>query len=152
MQNLTTQILRDIKVELLDEFDRNFSRAGFFSKPWPPKRDGSASHLIKTGKLRRSIRATVSGNAVTFTSSEPYSAIHNEGGDITVTAQMRKYFWAMFKKTGQERYKHLALKKIGSKIHMPQRRFIGDSPEIRRAVETIITDNINQYLSNIAKK
>lgn len=152
MQNLTAQILRDAKVELLDEFDRNFSRGGFFSKPWPPKRDGSASHLIKTGKLRRSIRATISGNAITFTSSEPYSAIHNEGGDITVTAQMRKYFWAMFKKTGQEQYKYLALKKIGSKIHIPRRQYIGDSPEVRRSIETIITDNINQYLSNITKK
>ena len=30
-------ILSDIRVELADEFDRNFQREAFFSKPWNPK-------------------------------------------------------------------------------------------------------------------
>jgi len=149
---MLNKILRDIRVELLDEFDRNFQRGGFFTKPWPQKRDGSASHLTKTGKLRRSVSARISGNSVIFTSSEAYAAIHNEGGNITVTEKMKKYFWAKFKETGQPHFKRMALMKVGSKINIPQRKFIGDSPEVRKAVVDIVKSAIQSEMKNIAKK
>lgn len=149
---MINKILRDIRVELLDEFDRNFQRGGFFTKPWPAKRDGSASHLTKTGKLRRSVSARISGNSVIFTSSEAYAAIHNDGGTVTVTAKMRKYFWAKFKETGQPHFKRMALMKVGSKIRIPQRRFIGDSPEVRKAVDDIVKEAVNAEMRKIVKK
>lgn len=92
MQDLKNRILKDIKVEMTDEFDMNFKRGAFFSEPWPAKRDGSASHLILTGKLRRSIMSRIVGSSVVFTSSEDYAAIHNYGGTITVTAKMKAFF------------------------------------------------------------
>ncbi len=30
--------LSDIKVELTEEFDRNFERKGFFGQPWKPRK------------------------------------------------------------------------------------------------------------------
>lgn len=149
---MLNKILRDIRVELLDEFDRNFQRGAFFSKPWPAKRDGSASHLTKTGKLRRSVSARISGNSVIFTSSEAYAAIHNDGGTVTVTDKMKKYFWAKFKETGQPHFKRMALMKVGSKIKIPQRRFIGDSPEVRKAVDDIVKEAVNAEMRKIVKK
>lgn len=147
---MLNKILRDIRIELLDEFDKNFSRGGFFSKPWPKRRDGSATHLNNTGKLRRSITARISRHCVIFTSSEPYAAIHNYGGTITVTEKMKKFFWAKYKQTKQERYKHLALMKTGTKIKMPQRQFIGNSPEVKKAVEDIVSSAVNQEMKHIA--
>lgn len=147
---MLNKILRDIKVELLDEFDRNFQRGAFFSKPWPKKRDGTATHLNNTGKLRRSITARISGHCVVFTSSEPYAAIHNYGGTITVTEKMKKFFWAKYKQTKQERYKHLALMKTGTKIKMPQRQFIGNSPEVKKAVEDIVHAAMEAELHKVA--
>ena len=147
---MLNKILRDIRIELLDEFDKNFSRGGFFSKPWPNRRDGSSTHLNNTGRLRRSITARISGHCVIFTSSEPYAAIHNYGGTITVTEKMKKFFWAKYKQTKQERYKHLALMKTGTKIKMPQRQFIGNSPEVKKAVEDIVSSAINQEMKHIA--
>ena len=147
---MLNKILRDIRIELLDEFDKNFSRGGFFSKPWPNRRDGSSTHLNNTGRLRRSITARISGHCVIFTSSEPYAAIHNYGGTITVTEKMKKLFWAKYKQTKQERYKHLALMKTGTKIKMPQRQFIGNSPEVKKAVEDIVSSAINQEMKHIA--
>lgn len=35
---LISNILSDIEVELSDEFDRNFSQGSFFGDPWPNKR------------------------------------------------------------------------------------------------------------------
>ena len=58
MSKVISQILRDIKVELSDEFDRNFERQGFFSERWKRSRRstaGGGATLIDTGKLRRSI-------------------------------------------------------------------------------------------------
>ncbi len=149
---MINKILRDIRIELLDEFDKNFSRGGFFSKPWPKRRDGSSTHLNNTGRLRRSITARISGHSVIFTSSEPYAAIHNYGGTITVTPKMKKFFWAKFKETGQERYKHLALMKTGAKIRIPQRQFIGHSPEVTKAVEDIVRSTMDAEMKKVASQ
>ena len=34
MNSIIPRILSDIRVELTDEFDRNFRRQAFFSQPW----------------------------------------------------------------------------------------------------------------------
>lgn len=142
-------IIKDIKVELTEEFDLNFEREAFFSKPWTPK----APHGLKlSGDLRKSITSKVKGNSVVFTSQLPYAAIHNEGGVITVTAKMKKFFWAKYKNTGDSLYKALAFKKIGSKIIVPQRQFIGDSREVEKAIEDIIRENMDEHFKDVAIK
>jgi len=167
------RILKDIRVELSSEFDLNFSRQAFFSRAWArhrsPHKPG-AHILLDKGNLRRSIRANISGNAITFSSSLPYSEIHNEGGEIAVTAKMKKYFWAQYyqtvgsfgrKKNGQLRedkknehlgsmaefYRHMALMKVGSTVKIPRRQFIGTSPELEAKVTGIIEDIIDEYIN-----
>ena len=95
------------------------------------------------------ITSVITGNRLRFTTSEPYAAIHNEGGTITVTKQMNAFFWAKFKDTGQPHWKRLALVKVGSKLTIPKRQFIGTSPEVERAIEQVIDDNVRDYLSNL---
>lgn len=94
-------ILRDIQVEMGDEFDRNFERQAFFSEAWQrrksPARPGAA--ILSGQNLRRSIRSEIRENSIVFRSSLPYSAIHNEGGDIKVTAKMKRFFRAKFYET-----------------------------------------------------
>ena len=88
-------ILRDIKVELGDEFDRNFEREAFFSQSWArrksPTRPGGHI-LVDTGALRRSVRSEIRESSIVFFSDLPYAAIHNEGGGIMVTARMKLYY------------------------------------------------------------
>lgn len=155
--------LSDLKVELFDEFDRNFERKAFFDQKWKetkfPNHRGSL--LMRTGSLRRSMRATVQGNTIRFHSSLPYASIHNEGGVITVTQQMKRYFWAMYyKASGAIRYnvktksavlddrgkrlskealfyKAMALKKVGSKIKVEQRQFVGPHRQVDQCVERV---------------
>ncbi len=151
MNNLLQNILSDLRVDLTDHFDKNFSRGGFFGKKWKPRKDGVATHLNNTGTLRRSIRSKVSGNSLTFTSSTPYSAIHNEGGTITVTAKMKKYFWAKFKTTGLKEYKYMALMKTGSKITIPKRQFLGEYPGLDKTIDRAAKRNIEAELKRMAK-
>ena len=91
------RILRDIAVELSDEFGKNFEREAFFSEAWQrrvsPTRPGGHI-LVDSGTLRRSIQSRTSDSSITFFSTLPYAAIHNEGGEIVVTARMKRFFRA----------------------------------------------------------
>ena len=176
--------LKDISVKLGDEFDRNFEREAFFNDApgWARRKfndDKSRGLLSREGTLRRTIKdeASVTDRSVIFTSSVPYAAIHNEGGTITVTRKMKKYFWYRYllimgskrsrpdkpkfteklqrKKSGELRdnqknrelteeakfCKIMALKKVGSKIVIPKRQFIGMHPEVERIIHEIADAN-----------
>lgn len=179
--SFTKKLLTDLRVELLDEFDRNFERKAFFTHPWPARRHGRKGTLLNVrggGGLRGSLKATVGDSSVTFTSSLPYAAIHNEGGTITVTAKMKRYFWARYTELANQKtyniktrkisnsrrmrnlnedaefFKAMALMKVGSKITMPERRFIGHAPEVYKAVKRVADAHFNEletYLKNLLK-
>ena len=54
--------LEDVKVELDEEFDRNFQRKAFFNeKKWPDRKfdDGGGTLMQRTGGLRGSIRSRI---------------------------------------------------------------------------------------------
>ena len=144
---LKADILSDMRVELSDEFDRNFERKAFFSDKWKPRAHdyNRGSLLIVSSAMRRSAQGQVSGNGVRFSSSLPYTALHNEGGKITVTAKMKRFFRAKYKETKDESWRRMALMKVGKVITMPERRFIGDGPDTQRIIRGVIDDNLKQF-------
>ncbi|MBS1760652.1 MAG: hypothetical protein JST23_11075 [Bacteroidetes bacterium] len=105
MQNFETflkNLISDIRVKLNEEFNRNFERKAFFDKSWQQTKlpNNKGSLMMRTGAGRRSLKSTVQGDSIVWRSSLPYMALHNEGGEITVTAQMKKFFWAMYLSIG----------------------------------------------------
>jgi len=174
MNKTVRNILRDIRVELSDEFDKNFERQAFFSEAWArrksPTRPGG-SILIDTGALRESIQSKSTESGITFFSELPYAGIHNDGGEIKVTKKMKRYFWRKYyqttgsfgrKKNGERRndkrtvqlsteaefWRCLALMKEGKSIRIPRRRFLGVSPEVEKTVREIIEENLSDYFEN----
>ena len=174
IQTIVKRILKDIQVDLADEFDRNFERQAFFSEAWQrrisPTRPGGHI-LVDTGNLRRSIQSRTTENSITFYTTLPYAAIHNDGGEIVVTEKMKRYFWYRYysatgsfgrKKNGSRRndkrtiqlsdeaefWKFMALKKNGTKIVIPRRRFLGVSPEVEETVRNIIEENLEGYIED----
>ena len=164
-------ILRDIQVEMTDEFDRNFERQAFFSEAWQrrksPTRPGGHI-LVDTGGLR--IRSYETENSIVFRTEHPAAAIHNEGGEIKVTAKMKRFFWHKYydtsgsfgrrkdgslrkdKRTVQlsteaEFWKFMALMKVGTKIRIPRRRFLGTAPEVEQTVRQIIEENLTEFFN-----
>ncbi|MEQ2501372.1 MULTISPECIES: phage virion morphogenesis protein [Bacteroidales] len=173
VRKIIRRILKDIRVELGDEFDRNFERQAFFSEAWArrksPTRPGG-SILIDTGTLRKSIGSRTTENSIVFYTTLPYAAIHNDGGEIKVTKKMKRYFWHKYYEvtgsfgrrkdgtlrkdkrtvrltTEAEFWKFMALKKEGSTIKIPRRQFLGTSPEVEQAVRKIIEENITEYFN-----
>ena len=92
-KNIYDDILRDARVKLTEMFNNNFREQGFFGQKWVAtkvskvNRRGAGSILTVTGAMRRSIRSMVRGMAVVFTSNLPYTALHNEGGNFSVTVR-----------------------------------------------------------------
>lgn len=175
VEKVLHRVLNDIRVELGEEFDKNFERQGFFSEKWARRKSpvrGDGHVLVDTGALRRSIRSEVRDGSVSFFSDLPYAAIHNEGGEIKVTARMKRFFWARYyecqrglsyRKDGSERqtkkngrlnseaewWRAMALMKVGKSIRIPRRRFLGVSREVEGAVRDIIERNLAEYFSNV---
>ncbi len=175
LQRLIRGILSDIRVEMADEFDKNFERQGFFNEAWArrksPTRPGGPILIGRDRVLRKSIRSRSNDSSITFFSTLPYASIHNDGGEIKVTKKMKRFFWAMYlkttgsfgrKKNGERRndkrtvqlsteaefWKHMALMKEGKIIKIPRRRFIGMSPEVEKTVREIIEKNLAKYFEN----
>jgi phage gpG-like protein len=157
------KILRDVKVDLSDEFDRNFERKAFFDVPWKPTRGVNArgSLMARSGNLRKSINSAIEGQTIKWRSTLPYADIHNNGGDITVTVQMKKFFWAMFYKTGgaakgatgqrkallsneSAMWRGMALQKVGAKMKIPKRQFIGNHPRIAVSIRRAMDHNLKE--------
>lgn len=176
MNNIFKNILNDVKTELNSEFDRNFERKSFFGQSWPATKHhySRGSLLLRSGILRRSITSRISDESITWTSSVPYASIHNDGGEIIVTTKMIKFFWAMhFKAAGAvnksaggtarnirlndeaQKWKNMALMKVGTVIKIDKRQFIGSHPQIKVIVTGVLNENmkeLDQYLRNKLKR
>lgn len=173
MKNFIKNILRDAKVNLSEEFDRNFERKAFFDRPWSPTKwtNNKGSLMMRNGNLRNSISSKIEGDSIVWSSSKAYASIHNEGGEIVVTEKMKRFAWAMYYKTSgavkgksqrdvrlsQEaaQWKALALKKVGSKIKIEQRQFIGSHPKVKEHLQEAVNSNLkelNDYMINQFKK
>lgn len=165
-EKVFSRILRDIEVELKEEFDQNFEREAFFSQRWERRKSpvhGSRSGhlLVDTGTLRGSIQSRIEGDSVVFWSDLPNASIHNNGGDIVVTERMKRFFWAKYHESNggkwgrrgeapahgseAEFWKLMALKKVGSTVRIPRRRFLGVSPEVEKAVKDIVEEGLGEY-------
>ena len=172
IEKVLDNIISDVRTELLEEYGRNFRRKAFFNERWARRKynDGKGSLMIRSGALMKSLRARRSARGLTFYSNLAYASIHNDGGEIKVTRQMKRYFWAMYYKyagkvkilkSGKrsrsksslsnnataEFYKALALKKVGSTIKIPQRQFLGNAPQVEVLIREIVTSNINAFLN-----
>lgn len=146
-----------------DHFQEGFRQGGFQdngTQAWQRKKrpDKYGPLMSSRQNLYGSIYYQPGDASVTVGTSAPYAEIHNEGGDIKVTAKMKRFFWAKYRETNGESWKRnakneeaefwktLALKKVGTTIHIPQRKFIGESQELNQKIKQKIDDEIDKIL------
>jgi len=146
-----TKIPDIVAVLAVNFFKRNFELQGFVDngvekwKTLSNPADRSRKILRKRGTLKNAIRKikTERNKVIVGVSSDvKYASIQNSGGQIPITPKMRRYFWAMYKQTGQEYYKGLALTKK-KHLEIPARKFIGDSAALVKHIDRQIVDQIN---------
>ena len=131
----------------------NFQNQAWEGKPWQPrktninqkdkKKKKSRALLIKTGRLRRSIRYRVerqSGRRVVIISTDvPYAQAHNEGLFIKIKTKVRSH----------TRYRGKVKVKAHvreQQLRLPERRFIGPSKSFNRQMQTYISQGLKRLL------
>ena len=143
--------MRDLKIELDDEFDRNFERKAFFDRPWgslsPGYNPSEGSILMRTGALRRSLHSRIDGTLLVYESSLKYAGLQNYGGTIRqdfVPSDERR---EQGDKPGEEKFRRMALaKRIKRTIAVPARPFIGEHPRVREIAAGVVRENTEKTL------
>lgn len=164
-KDLTDNAQRYAGSESVKFFKESFVKEGFTDssfKAWQKTSNPMSGKRTLYGKgiLMQSIRKTVQNKQrIEVESNTDYSEIQNNGGTITVTAQMKRFFWAKYyelsgkvKKTSTgivsrsrsnvkisskaEFCKRMALMEVGTKIKIPQRQFMGNSQTMMNQFDT----------------
>ncbi len=159
-------------VEAVGVLAVNFSKRRFIHKNWkdkkteawkPRKRKNRGSLMIKSGRLKRSIRKLAVGRwYVIIGTDAPYAQIHNEGGTIKERVKVRAhsrtrtlYAKRKRRKEGQSRY---TKKKVGSvtmhvrshyrnmNVEIPKRQFLGNSHALAKHIEIYMLAQIKREL------
>lgn len=156
-KDLKANAARYAAVESVKFFKDSFVKQGFADTsfvPWKKANNPLMSKrtLYNKGVLMQSVRVKKQNlSTVVVESATSYSEIHNNGGYIIVTRQMQKFWWAKYyqfigkirtskggtvtslSKTNRATSakamfcKRMAMKKVGSKIKIDQRQFMGNS-------------------------
>ena len=154
-KNISPKVAQKARAFFLQSFiKQGFTDTSFI--PWVKRVDARPHKILSQSlTLKNSIRiAEQSPERVVISAGDRlnYAAIHNEGGTITVkvTDKMRKYFWAMYYKTQDSRYKWMALtdKEVLS-IHIPKRQFIGESFVLNKQLEKLIIREMQRAEENL---
>ncbi len=155
-KELTANAQRYAGSESVKFFKESFVKEGFTDTSFTAWKKTSIPMagkrtLYNKGILMQSVRKVEQNKQrIVVESNTDYSEIHNNGGTITVTPQMKRFFWAKYYElsgkvkqtsTGKasrsksnvktsakaEFCKRMALMKVGTKIKIPQRQFMGNS-------------------------
>ncbi|MFY0714113.1 hypothetical protein J1D01_10580 [Seonamhaeicola sp. NFXS20] len=134
-EQLKADLQSDAEIQGMDFIHNNFYEEGFTDaafEAWEPKKQSDTYNILRvTNYLFKSVHvASSSKDKVVFEADAPYAQIHNEGGilNIPITERSRKFFWVMFKATGDEKWKWMALtKKDRFTVKIDKRQFMGDS-------------------------
>ncbi|KQC30190.1 phage virion morphogenesis protein [Flagellimonas eckloniae] len=140
-------------------FQDSFLNQGFTDtvlEPWAKRSndiDPGRKILIKSAFLMNSIEVfTASEQRIEFGSRAEYAELHNEGGKVVIpiTEKSRKYFWFMYRATGKEMWKGLALtKKQKLVIMMPKRQFLGESQIFMEQLNDWLLKELNKRFKAI---
>jgi phage gpG-like protein len=158
-EQLKRDAVRFAAVEGVNFFQDSFYNQGFTNEgfePWPERKnniDPGRKILIKSSFLMQSVQVfDKSEKRIVFGSDAEYASIHNEGGTvkIPITQKARKYFWFMFKVSGNTMWKALALtKKTDITITIPKRQFLGESATFMAQLDNWIINEIQKRFKTI---
>lgn len=181
-KDLTANAQRYAGSESVKFFKESFVKEGFTDnsfKAWPKTKNPMAGKRTMYGKgiLMQSVRKVEQNKQrIVVESDTDYSEIQNNGGTITVTAQMKRFFWAKFyefsgkvklNKEGTAAalnksnkaisvkamfFRRMALMKVGDKIKIPQRQFMGNSQTMMNQFDSFWHGQVDivfkQHLNN----
>ncbi|WP_312310980.1 phage virion morphogenesis protein [Empedobacter brevis] len=147
----------------------NFSKERFVQKNWidrsrtawkKRKRKDRGSLMVKSGRLKRSIRKlSYTRNSVTIGTDVPYAQIHNDGGTINKTVRVKSHSRKITKRGRSERTGRVLKKRVSNgtttvkshtrkmKLTYHERKFLGQSALLLRRIERLTQREIDKILN-----
>lgn len=162
-QKLHRQLGNTFQKKLLNEASYRavrFSKQRFVQKnwidttpePWKPRKQKDSGRLmVKSGRLKRSIReVSRTATSVTIGTDVPYARIHNEGGIMRETVQIkahsRKRSARQKRGTGDIKVKAHSRR---MNVRIPPRPFIGESKALHNKIEKKMKLLADKTLNNL---
>jgi phage virion morphogenesis protein len=147
-QTVASEILPRWAERVRRSIMKNFAQGGRPDKWKQSKRAaaGNGQTLKQSGRLHNSITYAITGRKVTWGTNKIYAAIHNFGGKIKprVTPKMRKFFWAKYFETEDEKWKYLALTvKKRLTINIQKRQYMMIQQEDLNYLPKLINEVLN---------
>ncbi len=166
------------RVESIKFFKDSFIKGGFTDTSFTQwessynifKRGGKT--MYGTGNLMQSTRVTEENrDRVIVENQQSYAAYHNDGAIITVTLKMKNWWWWQYSKFAgavqkrkdkkviqtkinlkrnakAEFCKRMALLKVGTKLKIPKRQFMGDSKQLNTNMQEVLQNYISKQFEN----
>lgn len=139
---------RVVSVMAQEHFRQNFRRQGALTgnggslEKWAPRKDGSdkgRAVLVKTGRLRRSLRTKPSGSTARVVNDAPYARIHNRGGLLKGEART----WSTNLRTGLTRLRSGS----GTPAKMPARPFMVMTDPLEKAIRKEVSQGLEEVFN-----
>ncbi|MEO2064480.1 MAG: phage virion morphogenesis protein [Christiangramia sp.] len=150
MRVMPDKLPRIIEGEGLRFISKNFRDQGFNDsglRKWKRRRKRDASRALLVGentggdKLKNSFRAVRRSNQVRFITYKPYAKIHNEGGRIKGTFNVRSHK-RRNRKTGKIQTVSSHKRTVDTEI--PQRQFMGKSAYLDKQIKKKLTKELDK--------
>jgi len=132
----------------------NFSKERFVQKNWVDRsrepwqkraRPAKGSLLVRSGRLKRSIRKLSEGEYFVYVGTDvPYAKIHNEGGTTNKTVTVRGH--SRLRKGRTEKVKTHQRK---MNLTVPKRQFLGDSAVLGRRIERQASKDLTDEITKL---
>jgi phage gpG-like protein len=157
---LMQDLIIDAEVMGMKFIESNFEKEGFMDgsfQGWAGRKTPISYSILRvTNSLFNSINASNDGKSkVIFTADMPYASIHNEGGILKIprTKKMKSFFWAMYKRTSEEKWKWMAMSnKPHVVFRIPKRQYMGKSKTFDETFDRHVVREILSRFKNIKHK
>ncbi len=164
-RKVRSELPRDASVIAVNHFKTNFRRQGSYTetglRPWKARKGKKGgSLLVKSGRLKRSLRAAPTYDDARVVTDVPYAQAHNEG--VKKTVRVRSYTRNHYgtKKVGKgtfsiksrkENTRKMKFKNGSSKVrsfirkmNLPARPFMNTDPLLLRLLERMYFNTLRK--------
>jgi phage gpG-like protein len=141
----STKLFRDLPRlagnTALNFFKDSWDHEGFVDhrrERWMKRKVNTGSRrrlLVKTGRLRRSLRMRYTQRRVIISTDVPYAKIHNEGGTISGSVNVRAH---------KRRNRPVRAHTRTVNTVIPKRQFMGHSHTLDKRLELLVTRSLTQ--------
>lgn len=152
----TNQMTAQFGVEAVNFTKERFVRKNWknqVGEPWKPrKRPDRGSLMVRTGRLKRSIRKISSGTGYVIIGTDvPYAQAHNDGGKSTKTVSVRAHTRRRSKRQSATGSAIIRVKSHTRKMNLtlPQRKFMGKSRALELRLQLRLKKSVEAQLKKI---